>query len=79
VSDAETRAEHASDGTARLAELSRRLDETAGMLSEPGLDGDEAKRLAASCAELAAEAAAELDRLARAEPLDPTPGQEELL
>jgi hypothetical protein len=79
VTDADTRAAQVAEGSARLTELSRRLDDTAGILQDAALDGEEAKRLAASCAELAAEAAAELDRLTRAEPLDPPPGQEELL
>ena len=67
------------EGSARLAELYRRLDEAAARLQGDGLDDEEAKRLAVSCAELAAEAAIELDRLARGGPLDPPPGQEELL
>jgi hypothetical protein len=74
-----TEPEQAADGTARLAELSRRLDETAARLQDEDLDGDEAGRLAANCAELAAEAAVELDRLARGGPLEAPPGQEELL
>jgi hypothetical protein len=62
-----------------LAELSRRLTETADRLGQDGLDGDEARNLATTCAELAAEAAVELDRLARGGPVDLAPGQEELL
>jgi hypothetical protein len=69
----------ASQAHMRLADLSRRLDETAARLSDDGLDGEEAKRLAASCAELAAEAAAELDRLVRGNSVEQAPGQEELL
>ena len=74
-----TEPDHPTAGSARLAELSRRLDETAARLRDDGIDGEEAKQLATSCAELAAEAAVELDRLARGGPLEPTPGQEELL
>jgi hypothetical protein len=74
-----TEAERATEGSARLSELSRRLDETAARLRDDGLDGEEAKLLATTCAELAAEAAVELDRLARGGALEPTPGQEELL
>ena len=62
-----------------LAELSRRLTETAERLGQDGLDGDEARNLATACAELAAEAAVELDRLARGGTVDLPPGQEELL
>ena len=36
-------------------------------------------RLAGECAELASQAAVELDRLTRLAPGDPAPGQEELL
>lgn len=74
-----TEADQVTDGSAKLAELSRRLGESAARLREDGVDGEEATQLATTCAELAAEAAVELDRLARGGPLDPTPGQEELL
>jgi hypothetical protein len=63
----------------RLADLSRRLEESAGRLGAAGLEPDEAMRLAGECAELASEAAVELDRLTRISPGDPVPGQEELL
>ncbi|HZO59532.1 MAG TPA: hypothetical protein VFB51_07565 [Solirubrobacterales bacterium] len=63
----------------RLADLSRRLEESAGRLGADGLDPDEAMRLAGECAELASQAAVELDRLTRVSPGDPVPGQEELL
>ena len=43
------------------------------------LDPDEATRLAGECAELASQAAVELDRLARGRRRTPVPGQEELL
>ena len=78
-----TQAEHgsgqAADGVDRLEELARRLDQTAARLRDGGLDGDEAKALATTCAELAAEAAVELDRLARGGTMEAPPGQEELL
>jgi hypothetical protein len=74
-----TDAQHSPDAGARLTELSRRLDETAARLGEDGLDAEEAKHLAGRCAELAAEAAVELDQLVRGGPLDNVPGQEELL
>jgi hypothetical protein len=63
----------------RLADLSRRLEESAARLGADGLEPDEAMRLAGECAELASEAAVELDRLTRVSPGDPVPGQEELL
>jgi hypothetical protein len=66
--------------TARLEELSRRLEGTAERLRAADLGADEAKRLAGECAELAADAAVELDRLARGEGgAGAAPGQEELL
>jgi hypothetical protein len=63
----------------RLEELSRRLEEGAARLRADGVDPEETKRLAGECADLAAEAAVELDRLARGEPGETPPGQEELL
>jgi hypothetical protein len=63
----------------RLADLSRRLEESAGRLGADGVEPDEAMRLAGECAELASQAAVELDRLTRVSPGDPVPGQEELL
>jgi hypothetical protein len=63
----------------RLAELSRQLEDGAGRLGAADLDPDEAMRLAGECAELASQAAVELDRLTRASAGDPVPGQEELL
>ena len=63
----------------RLADLSRRLEESAGRLGADGVEPDEAMRLAGECAELASQAAVELDRLTRVSAGDPVPGQEELL
>jgi hypothetical protein len=63
----------------RLDELSRGLEDAATRLRADDVDPEEAKRLAGECAELAAEAAVELDRLARGEFQDAAPGQEELL
>jgi hypothetical protein len=63
----------------RLADLSRRLEEGAGRLGADDLEPDEAMRLAGECAELASQAAVELDRLTRGSAGDPVPGQEELL
>ena len=63
----------------RLSELSRRLEESAGRLRSDDLEPDEAMQVAGECAELASQAAVELDRLTRVAPGDPAPGQEELL
>jgi hypothetical protein len=63
----------------RLEELSRGLEDAAARLRAEDVEPGEAKRLAGECADLAAEAAVELDRLARGEPQDAAPGQEELL
>jgi hypothetical protein len=63
----------------RLEQLSRGLEDAAARLRGEDVDPQEAKRLAGECAELAAQAAVELDRLARGEPQDASPGQEELL
>jgi hypothetical protein len=71
----------ADERLAALEDLSRRLEEGARRLREDGLDPDEAVRVAGECAELASQAAVELDRIARAggaEAAD-VPGQEELL
>ncbi len=62
----------------RLAQISGRLEELAAAL-RAGAGGEEATRLADECAELASEAATELERLARASTPDAVPGQEELL
>lgn len=63
-----------------LEDLSRRLEEGARRLREDGLDSDEAIRVAGECAELASQAAVELDRIARsAADGAEVPGQEELL
>jgi hypothetical protein len=63
----------------RLEELSRGLEDAAERLRAPDLEAEEAKRLAGECADLAAQAAVELDRLARGESQDSPLGQEELL
>jgi hypothetical protein len=68
-----------AEGTARLEELSRRLEEAATRLRSDQLGAEDAKRLAGECADLAAEAAVELDRVARGAPQEAAPGQEELL
>jgi hypothetical protein len=71
----------AEERLAVLQDLSRRLEEGARRLREEELDPDEAIRVAGECAELASQAAVELDRIARAAAGDgaEVPGQEELL
>jgi hypothetical protein len=63
-----------------LEELSRRLEEGARRLRDEDLQPDDAIRVAGECAELASQAAVELDRIARlsADQAE-VPGQEELL
>jgi hypothetical protein len=63
----------------RLVQISEQLDATARKLRDADLDGEEATRLAGECAELASQAVAELDRLARGSADEAAPGQEELL
>jgi hypothetical protein len=67
------------DANARLEELSRRLEQAAVRLRDDGVEPEEARRLAGECADLAAEAAVELDRSARGGSQEAAPGQEELL
>ena len=67
------------DPNERLEELSRRLEQAAVRLREDGVEPEEARRIAGECADLAAEAAVELDRSARGGAQDAAPGQEELL
>jgi hypothetical protein len=70
----------ADERFAALADLSRRLEEGARRLREDGLEPDDAIRVAGECAELASQAAMELDRIARVSASDPADaGQEELL
>jgi hypothetical protein len=68
-----------AEQTQRLTEISERLEQLATSLREDGLAGDEATRLAGECADLASEAAAELERQARSSGPEAAPGQEELL
>jgi hypothetical protein len=63
-----------------LADLSRRLEEGARRLRDSDLQPDDVIRVAGECAELASQAAVELDRIARlAGDHAEVPGQEELL
>jgi hypothetical protein len=71
----------AEEGLPVLADLSRRLEEGARRLREDDLEPDDAIRVAGECAELASQAAVELDRIARLSTSDgaEVAGQEELL
>jgi hypothetical protein len=69
----------ADESTARLTEISDRLDATAQRLRADGVGSEEAARLAAECAEIASQAVAELERLAGSSAQEAAPGQEELL
>jgi hypothetical protein len=60
-----------------LSELAGDLERAADRLRSGGLDPDGAAALVDECARLAARAAAELDRQARAS--EPVPGQDTLL
>ena len=64
-----------------LEAIARSLEEGAQRLRDESLEPDDAVRIAGECAELASQAAVELDRIARVSSSDPTevPGQEELL
>ena len=67
------------EAAGRLPEISQQLEAAARRLRDGELDGDEATRLAGECAELASQAAAELDRLSRGISQEGVSGQEELL
>jgi hypothetical protein len=64
-------------GTDRLSALSRELEQASTELRSA--DADRAAELATHCADLASQAAAELDRLAGVAAEASLPGQEELL
>jgi hypothetical protein len=65
--------------TVRLNDISERLEQAASRLRSGEVGGEEASRLAAESAELAQQAAAELERVARYDAPEAVPGQEELL
>jgi exonuclease VII small subunit len=64
-----------------LEDIARRLEDGARRLRDDGLDPEAAIQLAGECAELASQAAVELDRIARLTGSEPAEvdGQEELL
>ena len=63
----------------QLDELIDRLERAAEQLRSGDLTADAAASLVEDCAALAGQAAAELDRMARAEAPEPVPGQDSLL
>jgi len=65
--------------TTVLASLVDRLQIVAEQLRAHGLPADEAARLVDDCAQMASNASAELERLARAAASEPLPGQDQLL
>jgi hypothetical protein len=62
-----------------LDDLVTRLDRAAEQLRSGELSSDAAATLVEDCAALAAQASAELERLARAAAHEPLPGQDSLL
>ncbi|MDX6640454.1 MAG: hypothetical protein QOF12_1465 [Solirubrobacteraceae bacterium] len=62
-----------------LDDLVARLDRAAEQLRSGDLSSDAAATLVEDCASLASQAAAELERLARAAAHEPLPGQDSLL
>jgi hypothetical protein len=62
-----------------LDDLVTRLDRAAEQLRSGDLSSDAAATLVEDCASLASQAAAELERLARAAAHEPLPGQDSLL
>jgi exonuclease VII small subunit len=68
-----------SSDTASLERLVTQLEHVAGRLRSGELDADEAARLVDDCAQLASNASAELERLARVAASEPLPGQDQLL
>ena len=63
----------------QLDSLVERLERAAEQLRSGDLTADAAASLVEDCAALAGQAAAELDRMARAGAHDPLPGQDTLL
>jgi polyhydroxyalkanoate synthesis regulator phasin len=65
--------------TATLERLVTHLEDVATRLRAGDLDADEAARLVDDCAQVASNASAELERLARVAASEPLPGQDQLL
>ena len=63
----------------RIDELISQLERAAEQLRSGELSADAAATVVEDCAALATEASSELERLARAEPVQQVPGQDSLL
>ena len=77
MSDVEHDLEHG--GVERLEDLIARLERAAEQLRSGEVSPDAAATIVEDCAALATQAAAELERLTRAEDPTPAPGQDTLL
>ena len=65
--------------TSTLERLVAHLEDVADRLRAGELDAEEAARLVDDCAQVASNASAELERLARVAASEPLPGQDQLL
>lgn len=65
--------------TAALERLVAHLEDVAARLRGGDLDAEAAARLVDDCAQVASNASAELERLARVAASEPLPGQDQLL
>lgn len=76
----DTRTQDASQATLlRIDELISQLERAGEQLRSGELSADAAATVVEDCAALATEASSELERLARAEPVQQVPGQDSLL
>ena len=66
-------------GVDELDRLVARLESAAARLREGGLEPEAAAQVVEECAQTAAQASAELERLARAAASEPAPGQDQLV
>jgi hypothetical protein len=71
--------EAATTDSATLERLVAHLEDVATRLRAGDLEADEAARLVDDCAQVASNASAELERLARVAASEPLPGQDQLL
>jgi len=78
--ETDTQTQEASQATLlRIDELISQLERAAEQLRSGELSADAAATVVEDCAALATEASSELERLARAEPVQQVPGQDSLL
>ncbi len=71
--------EASTSDTATLERLVGHLEDVASRLRAGDLEAEEAARLVDDCAQVASNASAELERLARVAASEPLPGQDQLL